>query len=114
MGDSNMSYESVYLICQQASVSERSPINMDGSEFVVGVAVVPAETRDQALDLLNDYFHRNHMTLMTLESVHKYEDNSAELSDIVTDDVTYAIASARQRGEVMYVCTETSETLNDQ
>ena len=50
-----MEIVSVWLIHHKASLDPYSPMNMDGSKFMVGIGVVPAVDMKSALELFEKY-----------------------------------------------------------
>ncbi|WLQ16208.1 hypothetical protein O5O45_09805 [Hahella aquimaris] len=67
-----MEIVSAWLIHHRASMEPTSPMNCDGSEYVVGVGVVPATSMREALDLFDQYLAKNKMALMDLWKCEQY------------------------------------------
>ncbi len=113
-----MNTSRIWLIYNKASVSPLSPINMDGSDFVIGVSVVPSSNQEEAMSLFQKDLTDNHMELLELGSVVEFtsenylQDNPQ--SSVLNREVIRAAEDAARRGMVYYVCEATSETLKSE
>ncbi|ABC30263.1 hypothetical protein HCH_03518 [Hahella chejuensis KCTC 2396] len=68
-----MEIVSAWLLYHRASMDPFSPMNLDGSEYMVGVGVVPATSMREALDLFDKYLAESKMTLMDLWKCEQYK-----------------------------------------
>ncbi len=57
---------SVWLIHHKAAMELNSPMNLDGSEYMVGVGVVPATDMKTATDKFEDYLAKNKMSIIEI------------------------------------------------
>ena len=101
----------VWLIDHKATLDDSSPLNMDGSEWILGVCVLRAENQDQAMEKLGLYLQENALGLQEVYEIVQYRpenylDNSAR-----SDQVNYAARRVMADGETCYVYARTSETI---
>ncbi|MDN3639322.1 hypothetical protein QWY82_10955 [Simiduia curdlanivorans] len=64
---------SAWLIDHKASLEELSPMNDDGSEYMIGTAVVPATSMQQALVLFESYLEEQKMGLLELSKCEQFD-----------------------------------------
>ncbi|MBU6951381.1 hypothetical protein [Hahella sp. HN01] len=67
-----MEIVSAWLLYHRASMEPMTPANFDGSDYMVGVAVVPATSMKEALELFDQYLADNRMKLMDLWKCEQY------------------------------------------
>lgn len=106
-----MSDIKVWLIYNKASVSSVSPLNMDGSDFVVGVSVVPSSSKNEAMSLFYQDLAVNHMELLELGDVTEFQPDHYQQDTDLNRGIISAAEGAARRGVVYYVCEATSESL---
>ena len=104
-----MGEKNIYIIKNQASVTESSPINMDGSEYVIGYAIVPAKSENEARRRFDEMLLEDHMTLMKLMSFELYNGDKATLPSEFADDLLHSMRVALSRDIVYYCGIDSSE-----
>lgn len=109
-----MELVSVWLIHNKASLSQYSPMNFDGSAFMVGIGVVPAPNMKKALELFDQYLNTQEMKVLEVWKCEQYSpENFAEPTQDNRDIKEVAI-QALEDGGIFYVCGTSSEALDDE
>ncbi|WP_444936843.1 hypothetical protein ACJJIW_05310 [Microbulbifer sp. JMSA004] len=94
---------SVWLIEHKASLDEFSPMNEDGSEFMVGTGFVPASSQEDAMSLFEQYLDKQGMKILELKSCKQYD--PADFSESSKDDkrVMLAASSSMEDEQIRYI-----------
>lgn len=102
---------STWLIHHKASLGEHSPMNLDGSTFMVGIGVVPAIDIRAALDAFDAYLQKQNMAVIETTKCERY--HPANFPPTTTDnrEIAEAAADALEGGIISYVCGISSEAL---
>lgn len=107
-----MKNTNIWLIDHKATLSESSPLNMDGSEWVKGVCIVAAVDESTALHGFRKYLAENRM-----EEIEVYEIRPYRQEDYVNDEnathIAHGVRIVADRGETAYIGTQTSESFAD-
>lgn len=104
-----MSRKTIWLIDHKASLSDDSPLNMDGSTWLTGTCVLAAENKEAAAERFNDYLSERGMELLELFEQSEFSpDNFADSSSRSTQ-INNAVRLVLQDNEPCYVCARTSE-----
>lgn len=102
----------IWLMDHKAKLGEFSPLNMDGSTWILGVCVLRARDREEAMSKFEHYLHDNGMKLVELYEFAEYASENYVDKSSRTDQINYAVRRVRQDGETCYVYARTSETMN--
>jgi hypothetical protein len=106
-----MEQKDIWLIDHKATLGEYSPLNMDGSEWILGICVLHAGNQQQALQELSRYLQENEMDLIETYQIAQYQpEEYADHSDR-SEQINYAARRVLQDGETCYVYARTSETI---
>lgn len=102
---------SVWLIHHKASLDQYSPMNLDGSTYMVGIGVVPAPDIRAALDAFDAYLQKQDMAVLEITKCERY--HPANFPPTTTDnrEIAEAATDALEEGVVSYVCGITSEAM---
>lgn len=103
---------SVWLIHHKASMDTYSPMNMDGSTFMVGIGVVPATDMKQALELFDQYLQRQQMQIIEVWKCEQYSPEKFSESTQDNREIKEVAAQALETGEIFYACGISSEALD--
>lgn len=103
---------SVWLIHHKASLDTYSPMNMDGSTFMVGIGVVPAADMKQALELFNKYLHAQNMQVLELWKCEQYLPENFVEPTQDNREIKEVATQALETGEIFYACGISSEALD--
>lgn len=68
-----MEKPTIWLIHHKASLDEMSSMNLDGSEYMVGTAVVPASSLEEAMVLFEKFLEEDRMDLLELSGCEQYD-----------------------------------------
>lgn len=66
----------VWLLHHKASMTSDSPINLDGSTFMLGIGIVPATNMKEAIELFEVYLKNHDMALLELTKCEEYSPNN--------------------------------------
>ncbi|OZG73083.1 hypothetical protein BTA51_11335 [Hahella sp. CCB-MM4] len=103
---------SVWLIHHKASMDEYSPKNLDGSEYMVGIGVVPATNMREALDLFDRYLSDLKMEIMEVTKCEQYDPKNFVEPTEDNRDINEVAAEALESGRIFYACGISSEALD--
>ncbi|MBU6954617.1 hypothetical protein [Hahella sp. HN01] len=104
---------SAWIIHHKASMSEHSPMNLDGSEYIVGIVVVPASSMREALDVFDEYLSENEMQVMDIWKCEKYDpSNFKELTE-ESKEIRDVSIEVLESGEAEFVTGESSKVFED-
>lgn len=104
-----MEIVSVWLIHHKASMTLDSPMNLDGSEYMTGIGVVPATHMQEALQLFDQYLEKQDMTAVELWKFEQYlPENFAEPSQ-KDREINEAARGALETNKIFYTCGISSE-----
>lgn len=103
----------VWLIHHKASMTLDSPMNLDGSEYMVGIGVVPATNMQEALQLFEMYLKKQDMAVFELWKCEQYfPENFIEPSQ-KNRDLNEVAKEALDTNQIFYACGISSEALDD-
>ena len=98
----------VWLIYHKATLSEVSPLNLDGSEWIEGICIVPANDVDTALQGYRALLKEDHMEEIELYKVVLYRAEDYANDDLVKH-IEHSVRISTSSGDPTYVGTLTSE-----
>ncbi|MDG9666947.1 hypothetical protein ONV78_04295 [Hahella sp. CR1] len=67
-----MTKHSAWIIHFKAYMDEFSLMNLDGSEYIAGIIIVPGNSMRAALDALDNYLSENRMWVMDVSKCERY------------------------------------------
>ncbi|AZZ94944.1 hypothetical protein EUZ85_00330 [Hahella sp. KA22] len=67
-----MTKHAAWIIHFKAHMDEFSLMNLDGSEYIAGIIIVPGHSMRAALDALDDYLSKNRMWVMDVSKCERY------------------------------------------
>jgi hypothetical protein len=107
-----MIVRSVWLLHHKALLSEESLMNLDGSAFLTGVAVVPVQTMHEALLLFDAYLDEQKMMIMDLWKCEKWNPKNHDISTLEGRQVNNASEKCLETNLIHYTCGISSEALD--
>ncbi|VUD66789.1 hypothetical protein TDB9533_03695 [Thalassocella blandensis] len=109
-----MSKKKVWLYYHKATVAPQTPVNMDGSEFMIGVSIVPADTLIESKDKFEEDLSRNHMSALEVYNAIEYSPDAILPDSDLNKQIIKSVEHAIRRDLVHYICEATSESLKNQ
>lgn len=107
-----MRVTSVWLLHHKASMGLSSQMNLDGSDFMIGVGVVPATSMKEAIDRFEQYLAENDMELVELWKCEQYSPSGRFGSEEEDLEIREVAPQALDSGTVYYACGISSEALD--
>lgn len=107
-----MEIVSAWLIHHKASMKLTSPMNMDGSKFMIGIGVVPATNMKQALQLFDQYLDTQDMQVLELSKCEQYSPENFTAATQDNREIKEVAMQALETGKTFYVCGISSEALD--
>lgn len=111
MKGKNMKGKTIWLIDHKAALSECSPMKLDGSSWILGVCVLSATDRDNALIKFNAFLTEEKMELIEIYEIAEYRANEFKDGSSSTKQINNAVRMVKQDGETCYVFARTSEAM---
>lgn len=103
---------SVWLIHHKASIDTYSPMNLDGSTFMIGIGVVPATDMKQAIEIFDAYLQQQQMQVLEIWKCEQYLPKNFAQPTMENREINEVAAQALDTGEVFYACAISSEALD--
>lgn len=100
---------SIWLIHHKASLSECSPMNLDGSEYMTGIGVVPATDMQEAIRLFNIYLQTQGMGLLEVWKCEQYIPTDFAEQSQANREINEAARDAIENNQIFYVLGISSE-----
>ncbi|HVL01398.1 MAG TPA: hypothetical protein VM553_16390 [Dongiaceae bacterium] len=107
-----MVIQSAWLLHHKASLAPDSPMNLDGSTYMLGVGVVPAASLREAMDLFDAYLVKQKMELLDLWKCEKWSPENFADSTLESKQINAAASKALEAGNIHYTCGISSEALD--
>ena len=107
-----MNIHSVWLLYHKASLSINSPMNQDGSTFIQGVGVVPAEDMQTALKLFDDFLENQQMEILELWKCELWSAKDFTEDTLENRQINRAASNALESNKIYYACGVSSEALD--
>lgn len=104
--------QSVWLLHHKASLQPLSPMNLDGSAFILGVGVVPASNMKEALIRFDAYLSSNKMELIELWKCEQWEPKNFTGAKEDDEQINLAASKALESNLIHYTCGVSSEALD--
>ena len=102
----------IWLIDHKATLGDFSPMNLDGSTWILGVCVLTAgDSEESAVAKFKDFLKHEEMELIEIYDIRQYV--SEEFSDDTSrsTQIKNAVRTVLKDGETCYVYARTSETM---
>lgn len=107
-----MVIQSVWLLHHKEALEAHSPMNLDGSTFMLGVGVVPAPSMKEALALFDIYLRNNKMELLQLWKCEQWSQNKFTSESLTDRQINRAADEALENNVIYYACGVSSEALD--
>lgn len=98
-----MEVVSIWLIYHKASLDDLSPMNEDGSEYMVGTGFVPAISMQKAISLFGKYLEGQKMELLKLEKCEQIDPANFDASNDEDRQIIRAASSSLEDEQIRYV-----------
>lgn len=99
----------VWLIHHKASMADDSPMNLDGSIYMVGIGVVPATNMQEALQLFNVYLEKQNMAVLDLWKCEQYFPKNFTEPSQQNRELNEVASEALDTNKIFYACGISSE-----
>lgn len=106
-----MDIHSAWLIYHKATMEPDSPMNLDGSDFMSGVGVVPATSMKQALSHFDQYLSDNKMAIVDITKCERWNQDHFTDGSIEHNMILNAVKNALASNSIHYTFGESSESL---
>lgn len=103
----------IWIIDHKATLGEYSPLNIDGSTWILGVCTLNATDQEEALAIFAEYLKKKKMELIEIYEIALYNANNFTDDSKRTENIQYAARRLGQNNEIYYVYARTSESLED-
>lgn len=107
-----MIVRSVWLLHHKALLSEESPMNLDGSAFLTGIAVIPAQTMHEALLLFDAYLDKQKMIILDFWKCEKWNPKNHNINTLEGRQINNASEKCLETNLIHYTCGISSEALD--
>ncbi len=107
-----MTNNNIWLIDHKATLSEFSPMNMDGSTWILGICVLNAGNEKDAMARFQSFVDKEDMELIEVYEIVPYKDKDFTDGSRRSEQVNFAAAKVNKAGEVCYVYARTSEAID--
>jgi hypothetical protein len=84
-------------------------MNQDGSTFIQGIGVVPAEDMQTALKLFDDYLQSQQMTILEMWKCELWNSNNFKEDTLEHRQINRAASNALENNKIYYACGISSE-----
>lgn len=102
----------VWLLHHKASMTLDSPMNLDGSTFMLGIGIVPATSMKEAIELFEVYLKSQDMELLELTKCEEYSPNNFESSSLEDREIKEFSLESLEKNKIYYACWISSEALD--
>lgn len=102
----------VWLIYNKASMTLDSPMNLDGSDYMLGIGVVPATNMKEAITLFEAYLKTQNMELMELTKCEQFSVGNFDSQTLEDREIREAASESLETNKIYYVCGVSSEALD--
>lgn len=108
-----MDGSNIWVIDHKATLSDFSPMNLDGSSWILGVCVLSATSKDNALERFSEFLKSEEMEVIEIYDFQEYFSESFKESSRRADQINNAARMVREDGQTCYVYARTSEAMTD-
>ena len=107
-----MDTNKIWLIDHKATLGDFSPMNLDGSTWIMGVCVLAAEpTEESAIEKLKNFLKQEEMELIEIYDIRQYVSEEFNDDSSRSIQIKNAARTVLEDGETCYVYARTSETM---
>ena len=106
-----METKAIWLIHHKASMTLDSPINLDGSRYIVGIGVVQAINIQEALQLFDVYLQKQYMAVLEAWKCEQYFPKNFVEASQKNSEINEVAQEALETNKISYVCGISSEAL---
>lgn len=106
-----MSTEGIWLIDHKATLGDFSPMNLDGSSWILGVCVIAASSEEDAAMRFNRFLEGEGMEVIEIYDLRLFHESEFIDESSRTKQIRNAVRTVSQDGETCYVYARTSETM---
>lgn len=108
-----MNGNKTWIIDHKASLSPFSPMNLDGSDWILGVYLVSAESQQAAQEKLDLFLKNEEMALIEVYDISSFDSEIFNDGSSRSSQITNANRLITEQGGNCYVYARTSESLAD-
>ncbi len=102
---------SVWLIHHKAAMELYSPMNLDGSEYMIGVAVVPATDMKTAIDKFEDYLANKKMSTIEITKCEQWDSKNFPDHSFEHEEINTASGASLESNTIYYILGASSEAI---
>ncbi|HTF96314.1 MAG TPA: hypothetical protein VL995_09295 [Cellvibrio sp.] len=106
-----MDGSNIWVIDHKATLSEFSPMNLDGSSWILGVCVLSAINKEHALVKFNAFLKSEEMELIEIYGSQEYSGDFFKDDSRRSTQINNAARMVRDDGQTCYVYARTSEAM---
>ena len=103
----------IWVIDHKATLSNFSPMNIDGSTWILGICVLSADSQEDAQKEFNAFLKDEQMELLEAYELSKFDPKHFEDDSRRSNQIKNAARTVSQDGETCYVYARTSEALSE-
>lgn len=108
-----MDGSNIWVIDHKATLSDFSPMNLDGSSWILGVCVLSATNKENALEKFGAFLKNEEMESIEIYGIHKYSADGFNDSSRRSDQINNAARMVNEDGQTCYVYARTSKAMAD-
>lgn len=101
----------IWIIDHKATLNEFSPMNQDGSLWVLGICVLSAANEEVALAKLHDFLKNEAMELIEIYDLKRYSIDNFQDDSSRSIQINNAARMVREDDQSCYVYARTSESM---
>lgn len=101
----------IWVIDHKASLTAYSPMNIDGSDWILGVYLVAADSAQTAQEKFDSFLQQEEMELIEIFDVSHFEESKFNDNSNRSKQITNANRLICEQGGDCYVFARTSESL---
>jgi hypothetical protein len=105
--------KAIWVIDHKATLSEISPMNLDGSEWILGVCVLSATNKESALEKFHGFLKEEEMGATEIYEFKEYSTDDFNDGSRRSSQINNAARMVREDGQTCYVYARTSEAMAD-
>jgi len=107
-----MDTNTIWLIDHKATLGDFSPMNLDGSTWILGVCILTAaSTEESAISKFKDFLKNEDMELIEIYDLREYVSDDFNDDSSRSAQIKNAVRTVLEDGETCYVYARTSETM---
>ena len=109
-----MDTNKIWLIDHKATLSDFSPMNLDGSTWILGVCILTsAPTEESAITKFKNFLKSEEMELIEIYDIRQYVSDNFNDDSSRSAQIKNAVRTVLEDGETCYVYARTSETMEN-